>query len=160
VSEPFDRLWIGADLATMVAGDAPIRDGAIATRGETIAWVGARAALPGDASALAAEVIEVGGRWFTPGLVDPHTHVVFAGDRREELRRRLTGTTYAQVAAEGGGILGTVVATRAAYAPVSQRAMLDFVLRAMSKSSGATGPMIRTGLVTPPSRSATASWAP
>src|SRR5947199_27215 len=49
-----------------------------------------------------------------PGFVDPHTHVVFAGDRREELRRRLTGTTYAQIAAEGGGILGTVVATRAA----------------------------------------------
>jgi imidazolonepropionase len=49
-----------------------------------------------------------------PGFVDPHTHVVFAGDRREELRRRLAGATYAQVAAEGGGIVSTVRATRAA----------------------------------------------
>src|SRR5439155_12399881 len=48
------------------------------------------------------------------GFVDPHTHVVFSGDRREELRRRLAGLTYKAIAAEGGGILSTVVATRAA----------------------------------------------
>jgi imidazolonepropionase len=51
-----------------------------------------------------------------PGFVDPHTHVVFAGDRRDELRRRLAGATYAQLAAAGGGILSTVRATRAASA--------------------------------------------
>jgi imidazolonepropionase len=61
-----------------------------------------------------AVIIDAQGGAVVPGFVDSHTHVVFAGDRREELRRRLTGTTYAQVAAEGGGILGTVVATRAA----------------------------------------------
>jgi imidazolonepropionase len=49
-----------------------------------------------------------------PGFVDGHTHVVFAGDRREELRRRLAGATYAEIAAAGGGILSTVRATRAA----------------------------------------------
>ncbi len=49
-----------------------------------------------------------------PGFVDPHTHVVYAGDRGEELRRRLAGATYAEIAAEGGGILHTVRATRAA----------------------------------------------
>jgi len=54
------------------------------------------------------------GGTLVPGFVDPHTHLVYAGDRREELRRRLTGTSYAEIAAEGGGILGTVVATRAA----------------------------------------------
>jgi imidazolonepropionase len=49
-----------------------------------------------------------------PGFVDPHTHVVFAGDRREELRRRLAGTSYAEIAEGGGGIVSTVAATRAA----------------------------------------------
>ena len=49
-----------------------------------------------------------------PGFVDPHTHLVFAGDRRDELRRRLAGATYADIAASGGGIVKTVAATRAA----------------------------------------------
>lgn len=49
-----------------------------------------------------------------PGLVDAHTHVVFAGDRRAELQRRLAGASYAEIAAEGGGILATVHATRGA----------------------------------------------
>ena len=56
------------------------------------------------------------GRSLVPGFVDAHTHVVFAGDRREELRRRLAGATYAEIAASGGGILSTVQATRAASA--------------------------------------------
>jgi imidazolonepropionase len=59
-------------------------------------------------------VLDARGGAVVPGFVDPHTHVVFAGDRRAELRRRLTGATYAEIAAEGGGILGTVIATRAA----------------------------------------------
>lgn len=98
----------------MVPGEALIRDGAIATRGETIAWVGARAALPGDASALAAEVIEVSGRWITPGLVDPHTHVVFGGDRLADFVRRIGGETYAAAASGGSGIAYTVAMTRGA----------------------------------------------
>ena len=47
-----------------------------------------------------------------PGFVDPHTHAAFAGDRREELRRRLAGATYAEIAAAGGGIVSTVASTR------------------------------------------------
>jgi imidazolonepropionase len=54
------------------------------------------------------------GGTLVPGFVDPHTHVVFAGDRRSELQRRLAGATYKQIAAEGGGILSTVAATRKA----------------------------------------------
>ncbi|HZR22019.1 MAG TPA: imidazolonepropionase [Vicinamibacterales bacterium] len=61
-----------------------------------------------------AVVIDAKGGSIVPGFVDPHTHVVFAGDRRAELRRRLTGASYADIAADGGGILSTVVATRAA----------------------------------------------
>ena len=79
-----------------------------------------------------AVVIDAQGGAVVPGFVDPHTHVVFAGDRREELRRRLTGATYAQIAAEGGGILGTVVATRAASEEslaADTRGRLDEMLR-------------------------------
>ena len=61
-----------------------------------------------------AVVLDAGGGTVLPGFVDPHTHLVHAGDRREELRRRLAGATYAEIAAEGGGILHTVRATRAA----------------------------------------------
>jgi imidazolonepropionase len=61
-----------------------------------------------------ATVLDLHDRSIVPGFVDAHTHAVFAGDRREELRRRLSGATYAQIAAEGGGIVATVAATRAA----------------------------------------------
>ena len=65
-------------------------------------------------SSLAPTRIDARGCSVVPGFVDAHTHLVFAGDRRDELQRRLSGATYAQIAAEGGGILRTVAATRAA----------------------------------------------
>jgi len=77
-------------------------------------------------------VIDAAGCTIVPGFVDPHTHVVFAGDRREELRRRLAGATYAEIAAEGGGILSTVRATREATEDElaeATRARLDQMLR-------------------------------
>jgi imidazolonepropionase len=58
--------------------------------------------------------IELAGRWVTPGLVDCHTHLVFAGQRAAEFARRTAGTSYADIAREGGGILSTMRATRAA----------------------------------------------
>ena len=61
-----------------------------------------------------ARVIDARSMSVVPGFVDPHTHLVFAGDRRDELRKRLAGATYAEIAAAGGGILATVTATRAA----------------------------------------------
>ena len=61
-----------------------------------------------------AQVIDAAGCTVVPGFVDPHTHLVFAGDRRDELRRRLAGATYADIAASGGGIVKTVDATRLA----------------------------------------------
>jgi imidazolonepropionase len=88
---------------------------AIAARGGRIVFIGFESLLAREVELERdAVVVDAQGGAVVPGFVDPHTHVVFAGDRREELRRRLTGTTYAQIAAEGGGILGTVVATRAA----------------------------------------------
>jgi imidazolonepropionase len=111
----------------------PIRDAAIAARGGRIQFVGTTdewdrlgTTTPG------AVVVEVPGCTVVPGFVDPHTHVVFAGDRREELRRRLAGASYAEIAAEGGGILSTVRATRAAGEDrllAETRSRLDEMLR-------------------------------
>jgi len=114
----WDRLWIDAHLATMsldVAGPyGAIRDGALASKDGRIAWVGAAADLPGAPEALAREVIGLNGAWVTPGLVDCHTHLVYAGDRVAEFEARLEGASYEDIARAGGGILSTVTATRKA----------------------------------------------
>ncbi len=93
----------------------PVADGAVACDGATIVATGTtaevRAQITLDPHAM---VVDGRGKSLVPGFVDPHTHVVFAGDRRDELRRRLGGATYSEIAAAGGGILSTVRATRAA----------------------------------------------
>lgn len=84
------------------------------------------------AAPAGASVLDASGCTVVPGFVDPHTHVVFAGDRREELRRRLAGATYAEIAADGGGILATVRATREATEDelaASTRGRLEQMLR-------------------------------
>ncbi len=110
----FDLLITGAHLATM-AGEAPygtIRDGAVGIVGETIAWVGAERDLPRDVSAR--RIFHARGAWATPGLIDCHTHLVYAGNRVDEFEARLNGASYADIARAGGGIKATVRATRAA----------------------------------------------
>jgi imidazolonepropionase len=92
-----------------------IHDGAVAWDDERIVFAGPDADLPDDiAAAGGARAIDARGCSVVPGFVDAHTHAVFAGDRRHELQRRLAGATYAEIAAEGGGIVATVAATRAA----------------------------------------------
>ena len=92
-----------------------VRDGAVAADGERILFAGPDAEMPASlASAPDSRVIDGRGLSVVPGFVDAHTHAMFAGDRREELRRRLGGATYADIAAQGGGIVSTVRATRAA----------------------------------------------
>jgi imidazolonepropionase len=89
-----------------------IADGALAWDADTILFAGPDAQLPLELTAVSP--ID-GSSWsVVPGFVDAHTHAMFAGDRREELRRRLAGATYAEIAAGGGGIVSTVRATRAA----------------------------------------------
>ena len=92
-----------------------IDDGAVAADGERILFAGPDRDLPQAlASAPGAELIDGRTLSVVPGFVDAHTHAMFAGDRRDELRRRLAGATYAEIAAGGGGIVSTVRATRAA----------------------------------------------
>src|SRR5207342_3668004 len=72
-----------------------------------------RASLPADAASLARKVVDADG-WIAPGLVDCHTHAVFAGNRAVEFEQRLQGASYEAIARAGGGILSTVRAVRAA----------------------------------------------
>jgi len=107
-----DRLWHGARLATMTGpGLGLIEDGIVATDGGRVLYAGPSSDAP---SFEARERIDCEGRWITPGLIDCHTHLVYAGNRAREFELRLDGATYEDIAREGGGILSTVRATRAA----------------------------------------------
>ncbi|MFP7722684.1 imidazolonepropionase [Lysobacter sp. A3-1-A15] len=111
----WDGIVVGASLATLDGdnGYGEIPDGALAWRDGAIVHVGPRDALPAAPDALARQVVRAEG-WITPGLVDCHTHLVFAGDRAREAEMRLHGESYEAIARAGGGILSTVRATRAA----------------------------------------------
>jgi imidazolonepropionase len=104
-----DALFTNVSLATMAAGYGELPDAAIAVADGRIAWLGPRADAP-----RAATVIDGGGCWLTPGLVDCHTHIVHAGNRSDEFEARLNGASYEEIARNGGGIMSTVRATRAA----------------------------------------------
>jgi imidazolonepropionase len=106
------KLWRNARLATCDAANTRIERGALLTRGARIEWLGEEAALP--AQAAAAEVHDLNGAWVTPGLIDCHTHLVFAGNRADEYAERLRGRSYEEIARAGGGILSSVRAVRAA----------------------------------------------
>ncbi len=110
----WDLLLIDARIASL-RGDAPdygvIEDGALAVIDGEIAWIGPASERPGHA---AQETRSLGNRWITPALIDCHTHLIFGGDRAEEYEQRLAGVSYEEIAAQGGGILATVMATRAA----------------------------------------------
>ncbi len=116
VTEVWDAVLVGAHLATLEddAGYGAIEDGALGWRGGRIVFAGRRADLPGDPARLADRVVEADGGWVTPGLVDCHTHLVFAGDRAAEFEQRLQGASYEEIARSGGGIVSTVRAVRAA----------------------------------------------
>jgi imidazolonepropionase len=111
-----DRLWTGARIATLAkhpgeVGVAVIDNGVIAASDGRILHVGPAS----EAPALdAVETIACDDRLVTPGLIDPHTHIVHAGDRALEFEQRLTGVSYEEIARAGGGIVSTMRATRAA----------------------------------------------
>ncbi len=107
------RLWTNARVATM-QGDALgiIECGAVVTRDNVIEWIGAANTLP--AGMEYETKTDCAGALITPGLIDCHTHLVFAGNRASEFEMRLNGASYEDISRTGGGILSTVRATRAA----------------------------------------------
>jgi imidazolonepropionase len=109
MSEQADLLFTHARLATLLDGYGIVDDGAVAVKDGRIAWAGPRKEAPAAASEH-----DCGGLWLTPGLVDCHTHIVHAGNRSDEWEARLNGASYEDIARQGGGIMATVRATRAA----------------------------------------------
>ncbi len=107
-------LWRNARLTTLAepSGWGAIDNGALLSDGAALHWVGDITALPAGLSIDAEH--DLGGALVTPGLVDCHTHLVYAGDRAREFEMRLVGASYEDIARAGGGIRSTVAATRAA----------------------------------------------
>jgi imidazolonepropionase len=140
----FDTIWLDARLATL-SPDRPglglIERGAIAASAGRIAFAGPMAELPAGWDAI--ERIAVDGRWLTPGLIDCHTHLVYAGDRAHEFELRLGGASYEEIARAGGGILSTVKATRAASEDDLVRASLPRLDRLLAE--GITTIEIKSG---------------
>lgn len=137
MNEP--TLWIrnASQVVPVTDGFPVIEDGAVICAGERIAWVGAEGGWPDElAPGADAEVLDAGGGVVLPGLVECHTHLVFGGSRAGEFSRRLQGESYEQILASGGGILGTVRATReASRAELLERArgrMRDFLRRGVT----------------------------
>jgi imidazolonepropionase len=115
-ADPIDTIWLNARLETFAEGRpglAIVESGAIAARQGRIVFVGPEDELP-SALRAAERTVDCEGRWITPALIDCHTHIVYGGDRAREFELRLGGATYEEIAREGGGILSTVRATRAA----------------------------------------------
>jgi imidazolonepropionase len=109
-----DRLFVNARLATLAPGRSGlglVENGAVAASGGRIVYAGSASDLP---ALDAVERVDCEGRLVTPGLVDCHTHLVYAGDRAREFEMRLKGASYEEIARAGGGIVSTVKATRAA----------------------------------------------
>jgi len=106
------NLWRNVRLAVCDASMSRHQQGALLTRGPRIEWVGPEAELPGKYRPD--ESHDLGGSWVTPGLIDCHTHLVFAGTRAGEYAERLRGRSYQEIARSGGGILASMRAVRAA----------------------------------------------
>ncbi len=112
----WDTLWHNATLVPVDSPTTPstIRDGVIASKDDKITFVGQACELHKPFDQLATNVIDCQGKLITPGLIDCHTHLVYAGNRANEFNARLEGKSYSAIAKAGGGILSTVRATREA----------------------------------------------
>ena len=120
-----DLVLIGTSELVTCAGSAPaaggaqarvgvIPDGALAAREGRLVWVGRSSELDAAVQPLPnARRMDAGGRAVLPGFVDTHTHLVWGGDRADEFEQRLSGVSYSEIAAAGGGILRTVESARA-----------------------------------------------
>ncbi|MBI1245480.1 MAG: imidazolonepropionase [Alphaproteobacteria bacterium] len=141
MTQKVDRVWSNARLLTVAAGGPNnIEGGVVACRAGRIVYAGSQA----DAPAMDAPVrTDCDGRWITPGLIDCHTHLVYAGDRAGEFEMRLEGATYEQISKAGGGIASTVRATRAASEDTLVRQSLARLDRLLAE--GVTTVEIKSG---------------
>ncbi|TFF27267.1 imidazolonepropionase [Jiella endophytica] len=113
---PPPKLWRNARLATMrpdLPGLGVVDAGAVLARDGSIVFAGPEAELPSDLVGDA-ETVDCEGRWITPGLIDCHTHLVWAGNRAKEFELRLEGASYEEVSKAGGGIVSSVRSLREA----------------------------------------------
>jgi imidazolonepropionase len=113
----WDGLLLDCRLATLCDNGAAygaIDHAALGWKDGKVEFAGPQSQLPGDPEVLAARVESARRAWITPGLIDCHTHLVFAGNRAEEFELRLNGASYEEIAHAGGGIVSTVARTRAA----------------------------------------------
>lgn len=117
-----------------------INNGAIVVENGKVSWCGPEQQLPAMANA---EVIDGKGQYLSPGLIDCHSHLVFAGSRAHEFEQRLTGVSYQQIAEQGGGILSTVNATRNA----SEQELFELAVPRVKQlmSEGVTSLEIKSG---------------
>lgn len=142
----WDTLIINANIATMAEGAdtyGMIKDGAVGILNGDIEWLGTTAGIANSIDEIAEQVIDAQGRLLTPGLIDCHTHLVFAGNRSDEFEQRLNGVSYQQIAQNGGGILSTVNATRQADAEELYQQSLPRLQALMSE--GVTTVEIKSG---------------
>ena len=116
MKQPAGKIIRNINIATMdpqiPSPYGAIHSAALVLEGGTIEWIGKEKKLPAHYASY--ESIDGGNQWLTPGLIDCHTHLVFAGNRAQEFEQRLQGTSYEEIAKQGGGIQATVRATRAA----------------------------------------------
>jgi len=135
-----DRIFTNARLATMdpeLPGLGVVSRGMVAESAGRIVYVGPVVAM------AAGEIVDCENRWVTPGLIDCHTHLIYAGDRAGEFAARLEGASYEQIAALGGGIAATVGATRAA-SEAELEALARLRLRALMED-GVTTVEVKSG---------------
>ncbi len=134
-----DSLWLDARLATMTGQGSygSLAHAAMAVVDGRIVWLGKQDALPADVQTHARSVHRLENAWVTPGLIDCHTHLVYAGNRAGEFEMRLNGATYEEIARAGGGIVNTVSAVRNA----TESALFD-------QSSGRLKAMLAEGVTT------------
>lgn len=119
-----------------------MRDAALLVRGDLIEWIGPARSAP-QLTAGSAKVVDLGGVAVVPGLVDPHTHAVWAGDRLGDFEARVEGVPYEEILALGGGIRSTMQAT--ARASVTELVALARPRLQALRASGATTIEVKSG---------------
>lgn len=138
------RLLSGLNMATFSDGEyGLVENGAIAIKDNQLAWVGTLEDIPEHYLKAAVKNEHLQGRWVTPGLIDCHTHIIYAGNRAHEFEQRLSGVTYEDIAKQGGGIHYTVAQTRKA----SERELYEQSLPRIKQliSEGVTTLEIKSG---------------